>query len=86
MKHNERLVELLVKESTRDIVKIVKGKMTYDEFILSILDHHSNRFILVTQMIKNNSNDSKILKLFSKLPNFNEKICKKQIEILRNKK
>lgn len=86
MKHNERLVELLVKESTRDIVKIVKGKMTYDEFILSILDHHSNRFILANEMVKNNFSDSKILKFFSKLPNFNEQICRNQIEVLRSKK
>ena len=39
----ERLVELLVSETTRNRIKKLKGGMTYEEFILKILkenDHH----------------------------------------------
>ena len=34
---NERLVELLVKEDLRKLIKLLKGDKTYDEFIRNLV-------------------------------------------------
>ncbi len=38
---NERLVELLVKEDLRDLIKELKGDKTYDEFLRNLLNPSS---------------------------------------------
>lgn len=34
---NRRLVELLVKEDLRDLIKLLKGNKTYDEFLRKLI-------------------------------------------------
>lgn len=46
---NERLVELLVKDDLRKLIKLLKGDRTYDEFIRNLV---SPKEIIKKQKIK----------------------------------